>query len=58
MITDSQIQEYSDKGAILLKKAFNIEWLSLLAEGIEKNRKNPGPHACPVSYTHLRAHET
>ena len=46
MITDSQIQEYSDKGAILLKKAFNIEWLSLLAEGIEKNRKNPGPHAC------------
>ena len=46
MITDSQIQEFSDKGAILLKKAFNIEWLSLLAEGIEKNRKNPGPHAC------------
>ena len=49
MITDSQIQEYSDKGAILLKKAFKIEWLSLLAEGIEKNRKNPGPHACQYS---------
>ena len=46
MITDSQIQEYSEKGAILLKKAFNIEWLSLLAKGIEKNRKNPGPYAC------------
>ena len=46
MITDSQIQEYSEKGAILLKKAFNIEWLSLLAEGIEKNRKDPGPYAC------------
>ena len=46
MITDSQIQEYSEKGAILLKKAFNIEWLSLLAEGIEKNRKEPGPYAC------------
>ena len=49
MITDSQIQEYSEKGAILLKKAFNIEWLSLLAEGIEKNRHNPGPYACQYS---------
>ena len=46
MITDSQIKEYSEKGAILLKKAFNIEWLSLLAEGVEKNRKDPGPYAC------------
>ena len=46
MITDSQIQEYSKKGAILLKKVFNIGWISLLAEGIEKNRKDPGPYAC------------
>ena len=30
----------------MLKKAFNIEWLSLLAEGIEKNRHDPGPYAC------------
>ena len=51
MITDSQIQEYSEKGAILLKKAFNIEWLSLLAEGIEKNRHDPGPYACQYTPT-------
>ncbi|MDP6167401.1 MAG: phytanoyl-CoA dioxygenase family protein [Candidatus Marinimicrobia bacterium] len=46
MITDSQIQEYSEKGAILLKKAFDHDWLSILGEGIEKNRKDPGPYAC------------
>jgi len=51
LITDSQIQEYSEKGAILLKKAFNIEWLSLLAEGIEKNRHDPGPYACQYTPT-------
>ena len=46
MITDSQIQEYSEKGAILLKKAFDHDWLSILGEGIEKNKKDPGPYAC------------
>ena len=46
MITRFQIEEYYTKGAVLLNKAFNIKWLSVLAEGMEKNRKKPGPHAC------------
>ena len=46
MITGSQIQEFSQNGAVLLKNAFASKWLSLLAEGIEKNRKDPGPYAC------------
>ena len=46
MITGSQIQEFSQNGAVLLKNAFASKWLSLLAEGIEKNRKDPGPFAC------------
>ncbi len=46
MITEYQIQEYSHNGAILIKDAFDLEWLSILGEGMEKNRKNPGPYAC------------
>ena len=46
MITGSQIQEFSQNGAVLLKNAFASKWLSLLAKGIEKNRKDPGPFAC------------
>ncbi len=46
MITHSKIQEFSRNGAVLLKKVFASKWLSLLAEGIEKNRKDPGPYAC------------
>ena len=40
MITDSQIQEYSEKGVILLKKAFDHDWLSILGEGIEKKEQD------------------
>lgn len=46
MITKSQIQEYSDNGAILIKNAFDLEWLTILKKGLEKNRKDPGPYAC------------
>ncbi len=46
MITNAQIEEYSEKGAIFLKNVFNKNWLKELSEGIEKNRKNPGPFAC------------
>jgi len=46
LITDSQIKEFSQKGAVVLKNAFSSKWLSLLAKGIEKNKKDPGPYAC------------
>ena len=46
MISKSQIQEFSENGAILLKNIFDSDWLHILAEGIEKNRKDPGPYAC------------
>ena len=46
MISKSQIQEFSENGAILLKNTFDRDWLRILAEGIEKNRKDPGPYAC------------
>ena len=46
MISKSQIQEFSENGAILLKNTFDLDWLHILAEGIEKNRKDPGPYAC------------
>jgi len=46
LITESQVQEYFNNGAILIKDAFDLEWLSILGEGMEKNRKDPGPYAC------------
>ena len=46
MISKSQIQEFSENGAILLKNIFDLDWLDILADGIEKNRKDPGPYAC------------
>ena len=46
MISESQIQEFSENGAILLKNAFDLDWLDILGEGIEKNRKDPGLYAC------------
>ena len=46
MISNSQIQEFSENGAILLKNAFDLDWIDILGEGIEKNRKDPGPYSC------------
>ena len=46
MISKSQILEFSENGAILLKNTFDSYWLDILSEGIEKNRKAPGPYAC------------
>ena len=46
MISESQIKEFQQNGAVCLRQAFDPSWLDLLAVGIEKNRKDPGPYAC------------
>ncbi len=46
MISQSQIDEFQNNGAICLRGAFGQKWLDLLAIGIENNRKDPGPFAC------------
>ncbi|MEA1881851.1 MAG: phytanoyl-CoA dioxygenase family protein [Candidatus Marinimicrobia bacterium] len=46
MISQAQIDEFQQNGAICLRGIFDQKWLDLLAIGIEKNRKDPGPFAC------------
>jgi len=43
MISQSQIDEFHQNGAICLRGTFEQKWLDQLAIGIEKNKKDPGP---------------
>ena len=46
MISQSQIDEFHQNGAICLRGTFEQKGLDQLAIGIEKNKKDPGPFAC------------
>ena len=63
ILTNNEINQFKNDGAIFLKGKFDIEWIEKLKKGIKKDIENPSPrfksHTVEtVSYTHLRAHET
>ena len=45
LVTDRDIETFDQDGAIILRGVFDQHWLSLLADGLEKNFKKPGPYS-------------
>ncbi len=43
MISNDEILEFQQRGAICLRQRFDHRWLSQLAEGVKANFKQPGP---------------
>lgn len=41
-ITDQQISDFRQKGAVLLKSMISPEWMDLVSEGLEASNANPG----------------
>ena len=67
-LSDRQIKEYQNNGAIIIKDVFK-DWIEPLRKGFKDVLDNPSKHGrenvtdengrfFAVSYTHLRAHET
>lgn len=44
-VADADLVAYEQDGAVCLRRAFSAEWLTLLAEGVERNLREPGPYA-------------
>jgi len=44
-ISDSQVEEFQQLGAICLRGLFDLDWLDRLARGVEKNFSDPGPNS-------------
>lgn len=45
LVTAEEIEAYRTEGAVCLRGVFDREWLELLAAGVERNLKEPGPYA-------------
>ena len=43
ILTNNEINQFKNDGAIFLKDKFNIEWIEKLKKGIERDIKNPSP---------------
>jgi len=37
---------FAEKGAVAVRGAFELHWLERLAEGLERNLKDPSPYGC------------
>ncbi len=44
-ISEAEIAAYRRDGAVCLRGLFDREWLTLLAEAVDRNMAEPGPHA-------------
>ena len=42
-LTETEINQYNEDGAIFLKGKFSLDWIEKLKKGIEKDIKNPSP---------------
>ena len=42
-ITDDQVVAYDRDGAVLLSKIFDLEWIEVLRDAVERNKAKPGP---------------
>ena len=43
LLTDTEIENYKNDGAIILRKKFDISWIEKLKKGIKKDIKFPSP---------------
>ena len=43
ILSNKEISEFKKNGAIFLKKKFDINWIKLLQDGIDRDIKNPSP---------------
>ena len=46
IISQKDIEDFARDGAVCLRNAFDKNWLTVLAKGVEVNMKKPGPDAC------------
>lgn len=53
MITDAQIADFQRDGAVVVRGAFT-DWLDLMADGIERNMREPGQYASENAVTQGR----
>ena len=43
ILSENEIQQFRDEGAVFLKNKFNIHWINKLKKGIERDINNPSP---------------
>jgi len=43
-LSEDDLQTYQRDGVVCLRNAFDASWISLLAEAVEQNMAEPGPH--------------
>ena len=44
ILTNNEINQFKNDGAIFLKGKFDIEWIEKLKKGIKKDIENPSPN--------------
>ncbi|HEY7699477.1 MAG TPA: hypothetical protein VIE88_13730 [Vicinamibacteria bacterium] len=42
----NDVDLFAEKGAVAVRGAVEIDWLERLAEGLERNLKEPSPYGC------------
>ena len=45
IVTQSQVDEFQENGVICLRKVFDKHWVTLVTQGIKRNRLFPGPRS-------------
>ena len=43
ILSENEIQQFREEGAVFLKNKFNINWINKLKKGIERDINNPSP---------------
>ena len=43
ILTNDEINQFKNEGAIFLKDKFDIQWIEKLKKGIERDIENPSP---------------
>ena len=49
LVTDADIQDFEQNGAVCLRGVFDLAWLEKLSQGLDKNFADPGPDS--TNYT-------
>ena len=43
ILSENEIQQFREEGAVFLKNKFEISWINKLKKGIKRDIKNPSP---------------
>ena len=43
ILSENEIQQFREEGAVFLKNKFEISWINKLKKGIERDINNPSP---------------